>query len=163
MASAHRELTVPCDTSYLIRVRTAVMEVVGEAGFPTAQANMVSLAVDEAVANIMEHAYPRAEGRNCDDPGSLGQDIQIVLEADAARFEVRIRDRGVGFDPRGAADVDLNAHLRSGSKGGLGIFLMRRVMDEINYSFKQGIQNELQMIKYVDGARGAHKSSSCRA
>ena len=137
----HRELSVPSDTAYLAQVRAVVIEVVGKDLFPPQKAGLIALAVDEAVANIMEHAYP---------PGSEGGKIDVILDADTARFEVLIRDSGLSFDPRQAPEVNMTEHVKAGKKGGLGIFLMRRIMDEINYTFKQGEHNELQMIKYVD-------------
>jgi anti-sigma regulatory factor (Ser/Thr protein kinase) len=147
----HLELIVPSDTTYLSKVRQAVMDVVGKGMFSAVKANLIALAVDEAVANIMEHAY-------ASDRGAGRKDIEIVLNASARRFEVLIRDKGVSFDPRGVPDVDVKEHVKAGRKGGLGIFLMRRIMDEINYSFKQGVHNELQMIKYVDEENGKNKS-----
>lgn len=151
--TVHREITVPSDTTYLSTVRQAVVEVVGEGMFTPVKANLIALAVDEAVANIMEHAYPQ-------DRPSLqsGSDIQIVLDANPVRFEVIIRDKGIGFDPREMPDVDMKEHVKAGRKGGLGIFLIRRIMDEINYTFKQGVHNELHMIKYVDDARDKNKN-----
>lgn len=148
----HRELTVPSDTSYLSQVREAVTAVVGQGVFPAVQANLIALAVDEAVANIIEHAYAtdRATGN--------AREIEIILRLDAVRFEVLIRDRGTAFDPRGVPDVDVREHVKAGRKGGLGIFLMRRIMDEINYSYKHGVHNELQMIKYIDASLSKTKS-----
>ena len=145
----HRELSVPADTTYLAQVRAAVLEVVSQGFFPPQKAGLIALAVDEAVANIMEHAYP---------PGKEGGKIQVVLDATPQRFEVLIRDSGLSFDPRDVPEVDMTEHVKAGKKGGLGIFLMRRIMDEINYSFKQGVHNELQMIKYVDGKDAKTKS-----
>jgi serine/threonine-protein kinase RsbW len=146
----HRELTVPADTTHLAAVRQAVMEIVGEGLFTPVKANLIALAVDEAVANIMEHAYPP--------PPRNGNDIQVVLDLSPARFMVLIRDKGVGFDPRDMPDVDMKEHVKAGRKGGLGIFLIRRIMDEINYTYKQGVHNELQLIKYVDDGADKNKN-----
>ena len=165
----HREMTVPADTACLAQVRQAVIEVLGEV-FSPVKANMIALAVDEAVANIVEHAYqvdgaevpggpdPRG-GESGGGPGTVrANTIQVVLDANAQRFEVLIRDCGMGFDPREAPEVDVREHVKSGRKGGLGIFLMRRIMDEINYTFKHGVQNQLQMIKYIDPDAPGHKN-----
>ena len=141
-----REMTVPADTTYLAKVRSLVLEVLKQTSLPPVKANMVALAVDEAVANIMEHAY--ADNRPADAPHDT--DIRIVLDTDTRRFEVLIRDRGAAFDPSLAPDVDMSQHVKAGRKGGLGIFLIRRIMDEINYTYKQGHHNELQMIKYIE-------------
>ena len=139
----HRELIVPLDTACLAQVRKAVLEVAGRGLFQPSVVNLIALAVDEAVANVMEHAYQEyASARN--------KEIEIVLNCDPARFEVLIRDKGRPFDPNLVPSVDIQDHVRKSQTGGLGIFLMRKIMDEVNYSFKQGLHNELQMIKYVD-------------
>jgi len=147
---ARVELIVPSDTTYLSEVRQAVLGVLSNGLFEQVQANLIALAIDEAVANIMEHAYTSSRAGD-------RKDIEIILKSDATRFEVLIRDRGAAFDPRAVPEVNVKEHLRQGRKGGLGIFLMRKIMDEINYSFKQGVHNELQMIKYAAPAGGDGK------
>ena len=145
MKSIHRELCVPADTTYLAQVRAAVTEVLGKELFSPVKANLLALAVDEAVANIMEHAYAKL------DPSvQVVRDVQIVLDLDPQRLLVTIRDRGMAFDPRRAPDVNVREHVLKGNTGGLGIFLMKKIMDEIHYSYKQGVHNELRMVKYVE-------------
>jgi serine/threonine-protein kinase RsbW len=141
----HRELVVPNDTQYLVQVRQEVTKVVAQSAFTDRDRKLIILAVDEAVTNIMEHAYDN------DLEGEL--DVELILEYDNTRFEVVIRDSGKEFDPRKLEVVDVREHARKGSKHGLGIFLIRQIMDEINYNFVQGVRNELQMIKYVDRSR----------
>src|SRR5579862_3957452 len=97
MKPIHRELSVPADTTYLAQVRSAVTEVLGKELFSPVKANLLALAVDEAVANIMEHAYAKI------DPSSeVVRDVQIVLDLEPTRLTVTIRDRGIAFDPRKA-------------------------------------------------------------
>jgi serine/threonine-protein kinase RsbW len=144
----HRELCVPANTSYLAQVRQAVTEVLGKEMFSSVKANLVALAVDEAVANIMEHAY-----ENLPAAARVNKDVQIILDATPERLLVIIRDQGIAFDPRNAPDVDMREHVKKGNTGGLGIFLMRRIMDEIHYTYKQGVHNELKMIKYAESSR----------
>jgi len=138
----HRELVVPNDTQYLATVREEVTKVVSQSAFAGRDQKLLILAVDEAITNIMEHAYDN------DLEGEL--DVELILEADATRFEVVIRDSGKEFDPTAVDIPDITAHIRKGQKHGLGIFLIRQIMDEVNYSFVHGEKNELQMIKYVD-------------
>lgn len=137
----HRELVIPNDTRHLAEVRSAVREVVGASDFPADEMNRITVAVDEAVTNIMEHAYEN------DLEGEL--EIELLLEADNTRFEVIIRDSGKSFDPNGVTEPDLEEYVRSGRRKGLGIFLMRRIMDEVHYEFRQGVRNELRMVKYA--------------
>jgi serine/threonine-protein kinase RsbW len=141
----HRELVVPNDTQYLVTVREEVTKVVEESAFSERDRKLIIVAVDEAVTNIMEHAYDN------DLEGEL--DVELILEYDATRFEVVIRDSGKEFDPRTLTVPDVRKHVKQGSKHGLGIFLIRQIMDEINYNFVQGVRNELQMIKYVDRSK----------
>ena len=159
MKSIHRELSVPADTTYLAQVRSAVTEVLGKELFSPVKANLLALAVDEAVANIMEHAYSKLE------PSSeIIRDVQIVLDLDPTRLLVTIRDRGMAFDPRRVPEVDVREHVLKGNTGGLGIFLMKKIMDEIHYSYKQGVHNELRMVKYVEpkppGASGSNAGAA---
>jgi anti-sigma regulatory factor (Ser/Thr protein kinase) len=147
----HRELTVPAETTHLCRVRQAVLDVIGHGMFTPVKCNLIALAVDEAVANIMEHAFPADRPAN-------SNDIEVILDATPQRFEVIIRDRGATFDPRDVPDVDMHKHVKEGKKGGLGIFLIRRIMDELHYRYKHGEHNELQMIKFVDEAKEPTKN-----
>jgi len=141
----HRELVVPNDTQYLVTVREEVTKVVEQSAFDARDRKLIIVAVDEAVTNIMEHAYDN------DLEGEL--DIEMILEADASRFEVIIRDSGKEFDPTAVDIPDITAHIRKGQRHGLGIFLIRQIMDEINYTYVHGEKNQLQMIKYVDRAQ----------
>ena len=148
--STSHKMSFPADTTWLAKVRQMVLEAAG-AHFSPTQANLIALAVDEAVANIMEHAYDFERE-------ATHNDIELELEASPTALRIVIRDHGIGFDPREAPDVDVRDHVKKGRKGGLGIFLMRRIMDEITYAFKHGVHNELQMVKYVDGKSSKAKS-----
>ena len=138
-----KDLSVPNDLAYLSVVRDTVLEVANKSRLAAGEAHLVSLAVDEALANVMEHAY-------IDAPPEVKQVIEIQLAADEQRIEVRIRDFGSAFDPGQLPDVDLREHVRQGKRGGLGVFLMRKIMDEVEYKFEAGKHNELYMVKYID-------------
>ncbi len=141
----HRELVVPNDTKHLASVREEVTQVVDKSVFSERDRKLIIVAVDEAVTNIMEHAYDN------DLEGEL--DIELILDYNATRFEVIIRDSGKEFDPSELEAPDIKSHVGKGASHGLGIFMMRQIMDVINYSFVNGVKNELQMIKYVSGTK----------
>ncbi|MBN1807813.1 MAG: ATP-binding protein [Planctomycetes bacterium] len=149
----HREIVIPNDTQYLSQVRSIVKEVVTEAAFPDDEANRIILAVDEAVTNIMQHAYEH------DLEGNL--EIELVLELDNTKFEVVIRDTGKSFDPAAIELPDLDQHIKNGKRHGLGIFLIRQIMDEVIYSYKNGIRNELKMVKYTRSPKSSQHQSGC--
>ncbi|MCZ7647956.1 MAG: ATP-binding protein [Planctomycetota bacterium] len=152
---AERELTVGNDTAYLSEVRNAVLELLGDGPFPPAEAQLVALAVDEAVANVMEHAYSGQQfGPDCR--------IRIRLAIAETQFEVRIHDTGKRFDPNSVPDVDIQEHVRQGRRGGLGIFLIRRIMDVVDYRFEAGPRNELRLVKFVDNSPDKAKSGKLK-
>lgn len=130
------------------------MEVLSESLFAPVKANLIALAVDEAIANIMEHGHGSRPGQ----APAGAEDIVLVLDLTPDRLTVTIRDKGAGFDPRVVPDVNVNEHVKAGRKNGLGVFLIRRIMDEVNYAFRDNSENELQLIKYIDEGGGRAKS-----
>ena len=100
------------------------------------------LAVEEAVVNIMNYAYPQ------------GTRAVILIEVDAdvdnETLTFVLRDEGVAFDPTTYQEVDVDAHVGQQKVGGLGIHLMRHYMDSLSYERKDG-QNVLTMTKKIKG------------
>lgn len=93
------------------------------AGFGPADADAVALATDEAVANVVEHAYA---GR----PGGPVQ-LRFTLRPDELRVEVI--DQGATVDPRAMPRVDLERYAAERRRGGFGVHLMTRLMDSVTY------------------------------
>ena len=96
----------------------------------------VNLAVEEAVVNVMNYAYPK------DTKG----DVHLEVTADEEAITFTLRDYGKPFDPTATADVDVNSLIAKRSVGGLGIHLIRHYMDRVAYERTDG-QNVLTMIK----------------
>ncbi|MFQ5511019.1 MAG: SpoIIE family protein phosphatase [Candidatus Krumholzibacteriia bacterium] len=135
-----RELTVPADEGQLGRVRDFVSEVCGEAGFTVGEANNTKLAVDEACTNIIKHAYDDSSGR-----------IRIRVNITPGRVDLSLLDQGKRFDFAGVEAPDLEHYVETGKKGGLGVFLINRLMDQVDY--RTGVDsNELFLSKTSHGA-----------
>ncbi len=132
-------IVVTNDTKFLAVVREFIARLVLQSRLSRDDENKIILAVDEAVTNIIEHGY---------DDGVEGS-IEIEVETDEAHFKVMIRDTGRVFNPESIPTPDLTDHVKLGKKKGLGIFLMRQIMDEVRYRFKDGVKNELTLVKYV--------------
>jgi serine/threonine-protein kinase RsbW len=97
----------------------------------------LELAVEEAVANICSYAYEVP-------PGEVT--VKITREMDVVRIE--LIDAGVPFDPLAMEAPDVKSELESREVGGLGIFLLRRVLDEVHYS-RNGELNILSLaVRY---------------
>ena len=99
----------------------------------------INLALEEAVVNVMNYAYPE---------GEVGE---IRLEAFAENGGLRfvIADKGCPFDPTASEEPDVTAGIDDRAIGGLGIFLVRHIMDNIHYE-RVGGQNVLTLWKKLN-------------
>ena len=101
----------------------------------------LELAVDEASCNIVCHGYAQRQGL-----------IQVSVERDGDRLIVRLRDEAPLFDPTRHPLPDVTLPLEQRPLGGLGIFLIRRSVDELTYRVSPEGGNELTLIKYLSAA-----------
>lgn len=136
-------LEIPADENNLSEVRDFMADICTRAGFSMRETSNTKLAVDEACTNIIKHAYKNRGGT-----------IRIDVQAEPGRVEVNIFDRGEPFEWSKIEDPDLQEYVEIGKKGGLGIFLMNRLMDELDYS-SSSAGNRLYMAKSMAGARAA--------
>jgi serine/threonine-protein kinase RsbW len=138
MSGFHRhELRIHPDLGELARIRSEVAGAIRVGGFPETYINRILIAVDEAVTNIIEHGYD----------GPVNGEIEIVCEVEPETFTISIIDQGASFDPRSMTDVDIQRHVAQGKSGGLGIFLIRKIMDVVDYHHETGRHNRLTMVK----------------
>ena len=133
-----RSLTLPCDVSEIPRLAEMIKEVCGEVGFSPSTTMQVNLALEEAVVNVMNYAYPT---------GHDG-DVTIEAEADAEQVKFVVCDSGKPFDPTSVEDVDVTKPLEERQIGGLGIHLIRRCMDDVKYEYRDG-RNILSLFKKI--------------
>ncbi len=120
----------------LAQIGEWVIACCAENGFNARDTYMVQLAVDEACANVFEHGYDKQ-------PGPL--QLDATFEQEILTFF--IRDWGHSFDPEMVTKPNLKALLADRPVGGLGMFLMQHVMDEVHYHFDVGNGNLLKLIK----------------
>lgn len=98
----------------------------------------LNLAVEEAVVNVMEYAYPQGETGEVTIEVSLADDL----------LDINIIDSGAPFDPTQKSDPDTSLPVEERSIGGLGIFLVRQVMDTVSYRRDNG-KNILTFTKNI--------------
>lgn len=137
MSRSIHSMTFPSATRHLVEVRRFVEQHARAAGFDDDAREELKLAVDEACTNIIEHAY------QYDDAHEI--DLAILAESD--RLIVRIRDEGKAFDPSTYQEPDLAQMTRERRGGGLGVHLMRQLMDRVDYE-RQGHTNEVRLTKF---------------
>jgi len=99
---------------------------------------IIELSLLETCINIIRYAYP-------DKPGK----IYLKAWKDEGQIFLEIRDNGIPFDPRDTEKPDLENILTSGKKGGLGVFLTRKLMDGFEYK-REGKQNVLTLSKILE-------------
>ena len=121
----HRSVTLLNDIAEVPRCSAFVQDVCKEVGFDNTTTMSINLAVEEAVVNVMNYAYPE---------GTKGN-VNIEACANDVRLKFIITDSGKPFDPTVVEEADTTLSVEERPMGGLGIFLVRQLMDSINYEY----------------------------
>ena len=131
-------LTLKNDVRQVKLLNEFIKSVTERLGIDAPLAKKLRLGVEEAVVNVIDYAYPA---------GTEG-DITVRASADDQQLKLTITDAGMPFDPtqKNLADTTLSAEERP--IGGLGILLVRRLMDSINYEHTDG-KNVLTLKKFL--------------
>jgi serine/threonine-protein kinase RsbW len=122
----------------LDEIRDFVGEAAKQVGFSDKEIYSIQLAADEASSNIIEHAYAGKKGKIEIDCILLERGLKIVMH-----------DRGKSFDPSSVPEPNVKADLSERKIGGLGMYLMRKLMDEVTYEASPEKGNTLTMVKHV--------------
>ncbi len=109
-----------------------------KAGFSPNDVYAIQTAVDEACANIIDHAY-RGE--------DIG-DIEISVKTVKNGLQIVLQDKGEPFDPDEIPEPDTSSPLEIRKERGLGVFFMRKLMDDVKFQFSSRRGNILTLIKY---------------
>lgn len=132
-----RKLTFPGRFDSLAPISEFVMRAAEAAGLDEQAVYAVQLAVDEASTNVIEHAYG-GEGRG---------EIEITCCVNSDGLTVTLRDYGSHFDSERLASPNLHATLEERNGGGLGLYLMHQLMDEVGFDSSSDCGNILTMVK----------------
>lgn len=130
----------PARFEFLDEIRELVAQVARAGGFSEKSIYSLQLAADEAASNIIEHAYE----------GESDASLEITCEMKGNKIVIILHDWGKPFDPSGVKDPNLSADLSSRQVGGLGIYLMRKLMDTVRYESNTHSGNLLVMTKQKD-------------
>ena len=133
-------LTLLADAHQLASIREFVAEAGKDLDMEESAIYHLTLAVDEACSNIIRHAYGGQAGK-----------IEITVEPVQGGVQTVVRDWGVPFQPDAVPVPDIAAPLDQRPKGGLGLFIIRQVMDEVQFEFNTHTGNTLTMVKRIVG------------
>jgi len=134
-------LKIPSVTENLHLIRDFIIKIADNAGFNIENQEKIALAVDEACTNVIKHAY-RFDSRRL---------IDIAIQTDAKKIKITITDKGGGFDINKIKDPDIKKYVKEARHGGLGIYLIKTLMDEVQYEFNPGVKNQVQLTKFKEG------------
>ncbi|NTV62001.1 MAG: anti-sigma factor antagonist [Oscillochloris sp.] len=132
-------ITLTADLDALAKISAFITEAAEHCGLDERATWQVQLAVDEAATNVIQHAYDQ------EDPG----DITLSWICESSRFVITLRDQGRQFDPESVPQPDINSSLEERQVGGLGLYLITRLMDEVRFDFHPLEGNVLTMVKYL--------------
>lgn len=133
-------LRIPSRTDNLELIREFVSKVAAMVGFNEDDVGKIELACDEACSNVIKHAYENRNGN---------RRLDVLIRCDLKKFTLIVTDHGKGFDPTKIKMPDMKEYLAELKVGGLGIYLMKTLMDEVDYSIKPGVRNQVKMVKYL--------------
>lgn len=135
-------LVLPNDVQTIPQLAQYVDEICEAVGFDHSLVMQMNLALEEAVVNVMNYAYP----------ADVGGDLRVDAQCSRGQLIFIITDKGIPFDPteKEMADTTLSAEERP--IGGLGIFLVDQLMDSVVYQRVDGM-NVLTLSKKLDSTK----------
>ena len=136
---SNSELVVKSRTENLSQIRDFISSKASESGISNEEVENIMLAVDEACTNIIKHAY------NSFPDG----DIIIKVDYNSDKLLITIIDYGSTFDPLIVPDPDLQKYYNDGRVGGLGMYLMKSLMDDVKYTTVPGKYNKVLLSKRI--------------
>jgi serine/threonine-protein kinase RsbW len=135
-SAIRHSITIPASTEHLGFIRGEVGRYARDFGFTDLEIQDIQLAVDEAVTNVIKHAYKFDASRTFD----------IRMEEDGPEFQIEIIDSGASFDQDHYREPDVQQRIRERKKGGVGVYLMRKLMDRVDYQSGNG-RNHMLLVK----------------
>jgi serine/threonine-protein kinase RsbW len=130
-------LKIASATENLEAIRDFIIRIALKGGFDVETSDQIALAVDEACTNVIKHAH------NYDSRRMI--DISVLFEND--EIKITVCGKGKGFDVNKLPKPDLSKYIHESRKGGLGIHLMKTIMDKVEYNFNNGVKNQVVLTK----------------
>lgn len=134
-----RDLVVKSSTDNLSIIREFTKASAAECGCSDELTGKIILAVDEACTNIIKHAYKY----------SSSGDIDISIKHSKSKLIISITDSGEHFNSDAVPMPNLAEYQKQKKSGGLGIFLMKKLMDEVNYKILKDNRNQVELVKHL--------------
>jgi len=121
------EITVPAKVEHLDKVFSFIEKSVSEANMDKKYGNNLRIAVEEIFVNIADYAYSHNDG-----------DVTISVSVSSSNITVEFKDKGIKFNPLEKDDPDTTLSADEREIGGLGIFMVKELVDDISYRYEDG-------------------------
>ena len=132
-------LSVPCKAEYVGTVRMALAHAANNAGFDIDAIDDIKVAVSEACTNVILHS------ESCE-----SSNFDVIVELDEERLTIVVKDCGTGFGP----DEYVPPVLGETGESGLGIFIIKELMDEVDICSEPGKGTKIRMSKVLQNLNG---------
>ena len=106
-------------------------------GFDESSINQIILSVDEACTNIIKHSHKYDEN----------EIIEVDIDSNKNQFIIKLNYKGKAFDPNNISNPDMNDYFNKFKVGGLGVPIMKKFMNKIEFLHKNPDSNRLTLIK----------------
>lgn len=127
-------ITLPAKLENLQKMMRSVCDSAQIQGFARKKIGEIELAAEEAWVNICNYAYPEQSG-----------DVEVIGKADDNNFIIEIIDSGIPFDITALSDPNITDDVDERKIGGLGVFLMKKMADEVRYR-RENDRNVVELI-----------------
>ena len=134
-----KELTIEATLENITAVTDFVNGQLEDYDCPLKAQMQIDIAIDELFSNIARYAY---------DPETGPATVQVEVQEDPMAVIITFIDHGKPYDPLSGKDPDLTIPLEERKEGGLGVFLVKKVMDDVRYEYKEG-RNILRIRKNI--------------
>lgn len=134
-----QELVVDATDEGFVTVQGFVEELLERLEIPMKLQIAINISFEEMFINIVHYAYPEGVGK---------ASVRVELLENPRRIVLTLKDSGIPYNPLAKEDPDITASVENRLIGGLGIFMTKKYMDEVNYSHVDGM-NVFSMAKYL--------------
>jgi serine/threonine-protein kinase RsbW len=138
------ELRFPSESRYLHMVHQLTRHLAASTGFDATEAEKIALAVDEAATNVIQHAYQ----------GEPGHEIEIHFDPEGESLDIVILHGGKALASVPVPEFDLDELVAERRTGGLGLTIMRQMMDKVEHGRAGTGKNMCVMVRYKQKSSG---------
>lgn len=128
-------ISLPCKAEYVGVARLTVSAIANRMGFNIEEIEDIKVAVAEGCTNVIKHAFD--------------EKFHIYINVFEDKIQIEIKDKGKGYNTQDVGNPDLS----NPREGGLGIFIIKTLMDEVELKSQIGIGSEIKMIKFLGDGR----------